>query len=43
MVKVIEMDEKVTLNTQLQEDVGAVILINEFTMNSEAYLSTYLI
>jgi quinol monooxygenase YgiN len=35
MVKVIEMDEKVTLNTQLQEDVGAVILINEFTMNSE--------
>ena len=35
MVKVIEMDEKVTLNTQLQVDVGAVILINEFTMNSE--------
>jgi hypothetical protein len=35
MVKVIEMDEKVTLNTQLQEDVGAVILINEFTMKSE--------
>jgi heme-degrading monooxygenase HmoA len=35
MVKLIEMDEKVTLNTQLEEDVGAVILLNKFTVNIE--------
>jgi quinol monooxygenase YgiN len=35
MAKVIELDEKVTLKTQLEEDVGAVILINTFTVNSE--------
>jgi hypothetical protein len=35
MVKLIVMNEKVTLNTQLKEDVGAVILINKFTVNSE--------
>ena len=29
------MDEKVTLNTQLEEDVGAVILLNKFTVNIE--------
>jgi heme-degrading monooxygenase HmoA len=33
MVKLIEMDEKVTLNTQLEEDVGVVILLNKFTVN----------
>lgn len=27
------MDEKVTLNRQLEEDVGAVILLNKFTVN----------
>ena len=35
MVKVVEMDEKVILNTQLEEDVGAVILLNKFTVNPE--------
>jgi heme-degrading monooxygenase HmoA len=35
MVEVTELDEKITFKTQLEEDVGAVILINKFTMNSE--------
>jgi quinol monooxygenase YgiN len=35
MVKVIEMDERVSLSKQLEEDVGPVILINTFTMNSD--------
>jgi heme-degrading monooxygenase HmoA len=32
MVKIIEMDEKVTLNTPLEEDVGPIILLNKFTV-----------
>jgi heme-degrading monooxygenase HmoA len=35
MVKIIEMDENVTLNTQLEEDVGPVILLNKFTVKPE--------
>ena len=35
MTKTIEMDEKVSLGTQLQQDVGAVVLIITFTVNSE--------
>jgi heme-degrading monooxygenase HmoA len=35
MVKVIEFDETVTLKTQLEEDVGSVILIDKFTVNTE--------
>ena len=35
MVKVIEFDETVTLKTQLEEDVGSVILIDKFTVNPE--------
>ena len=35
MVKVVEMDEQVPLSKQLEKDVGPVILINTFTMNSE--------
>ena len=35
MVKIVEMDEKVTFNTQLEEDVGAVILLNKFTVKPE--------
>jgi heme-degrading monooxygenase HmoA len=35
MVKIVEMDEKVILNTQLEEDAGAVILLNKFTVNPE--------
>jgi heme-degrading monooxygenase HmoA len=32
MVKIVETDEKVTLSTQLEEDVGAVILMNKFNV-----------
>jgi heme-degrading monooxygenase HmoA len=35
MAKIVEMDEKVTLNIQLEEDVGPVILLNKFTVNPE--------
>jgi quinol monooxygenase YgiN len=35
MTKIIEMDEKVSLGTQLQQDVGAVVLIITFTVNPE--------
>lgn len=31
MVKIVEMDENVTLKAQLEEDVGSVILLNKFT------------
>src|SRR5947208_16991205 len=35
MVKIIEMDESVTLKEQLEEDVGTVILLNKFTVKPE--------
>jgi hypothetical protein len=35
MVVITELDEKITFKTQLEEDVGAVILINKFHMNPE--------
>jgi hypothetical protein len=35
MTKFVEMDEKVTLSGQLQEDVGSVILINKFNVKPE--------
>jgi quinol monooxygenase YgiN len=36
MIKIVEMDEKVTLSDQMEEkNVGAVILINKFTMNQK--------
>ena len=35
MVKTIEMDEKVSLGKQLQQDVGAVVLMITFTVNPE--------
>jgi quinol monooxygenase YgiN len=35
MTKVIEMDEKVNFGTQLQQDVGAVVLIITFTVNPD--------
>jgi heme-degrading monooxygenase HmoA len=35
MVKIVEMDEKVTIKTQLEEHVGAVILLNKFTVKPE--------
>jgi heme-degrading monooxygenase HmoA len=36
MIKIVEMDEKVKLSDQMEEkNVGAVILINKFTLNPE--------
>jgi hypothetical protein len=37
MVKIVDMDEKVSLSTQLEGDVdgGAVILLNKFTIKPE--------
>jgi heme-degrading monooxygenase HmoA len=35
MVKIVETDERVTLSTQLEEDVGAVILMNKFNVGHD--------
>lgn len=35
MVKIVEMDENVTLKSQLEEDVGPVILLNKFIVKPE--------
>jgi heme-degrading monooxygenase HmoA len=35
MVKIIEMDETVSLNQQFEEEVGAVILMNKFYVNPD--------
>ena len=35
MVKIVEMDENVKLKSQLDEDVGPVILLNKFTVQPE--------
>jgi Antibiotic biosynthesis monooxygenase len=35
MVKIVEMDNNVTLRAQLEEDVGPVILLNKFTVKAE--------
>ena len=35
MVKIVEMDENVALKSQLDEDVGPVILLNKFTVQPE--------
>ena len=35
MVKIVEMDNNVTLKAQLEEDVGSVILLNKFTVKPE--------
>jgi heme-degrading monooxygenase HmoA len=35
MVKIVEMDESITLKSQLEEDVGSVILLNKFTVKPE--------
>jgi heme-degrading monooxygenase HmoA len=35
MVKIIEMDENVTLKSQLDQDVGPVVLLNKFTVKPE--------
>ena len=35
MVKIVEMDENITLKAQLEEDVGSVILLNKFTVKPD--------
>jgi hypothetical protein len=35
MVKIVEMDERVKLEEQLEEDVDSVILLNKFNVNPE--------
>jgi hypothetical protein len=35
MVRIVEMDEDVTLKSQLEEDIGSVILLNKFTVKLE--------
>jgi Antibiotic biosynthesis monooxygenase len=35
MSKFVEMDEKVTLSAQMEENIGPVILINKFNVNPE--------
>jgi hypothetical protein len=35
MVEIIEMDDKVTLNVQFKDDVGAVILMTKFNVSSD--------
>ena len=35
MVKIVEMDEDVTLKSQLEEDLGPVILLNKFTVKHD--------
>jgi hypothetical protein len=35
MVKIVEMDENVTLKSQLEEDVGPVIVLNKFAVPPE--------
>ena len=35
MVKIVEMDENVTLKSQLEEDVGPIIVVNKFTVKPE--------
>jgi quinol monooxygenase YgiN len=35
MVKIVEMDETITLEKQLEEDVGSVILVNKFNLHPQ--------
>ena len=35
MVQIVEMDKNVTLKEQLEEDVGSVILFNQYTVKLE--------
>ena len=36
MVKIVETDERVTLEKQLEEDIGPVILINKFNLDPQS-------
>ncbi len=35
MVKIVEMDERITLAKQLDEDVGPIIVMNKFNVNPD--------
>jgi hypothetical protein len=37
MTKIVEMDERVTISAQWEENVGPVILINKFSVNPEDF------
>ena len=37
MTKIVEMDERVTISAQWEENVGPVILINRFSVNPEDF------
>lgn len=37
MAKLVEMDERVTIFEQMEENVGPVILINKFSVNPEEF------
>ena len=37
MPKVVEMDERVSIFSQMEEDVGPVILINKFSVDSKDF------
>lgn len=37
MAKLIEMDERVTIFAQMEEDVGPIILINKFSVDPEEF------
>jgi hypothetical protein len=37
MAKLIEMDEQVTIFSQIEEDAGPVILINKFSVDDEEF------
>jgi hypothetical protein len=33
MVEIVEMDKRITLDKQLEEDIGPIILINKFNLD----------
>jgi hypothetical protein len=37
MAKIVEMDERVTISAQWEENVGPVIFINKFSVNPEDF------
>ena len=40
MVEIVEMDKRITLDKQLEEDIDPVILINEIHVNPEDSISS---
>jgi hypothetical protein len=39
MVKIVEMDERITLEKQLEENIASVILINKFNLDPKMLVS----